>query len=117
MGLSSGAGLPIFDLILLGIGPDGHVASLFPNHKQVSVTKGWILPVDDSPKPPAERISLSLSVINRYHLQTSQPGLAMQILRHIVNQATTIHFLLMSIAMGDEDKISQASPWEYDHCL
>lgn len=61
----SAAGWPIFDLILLGIGPDGHVASLFPNHKQVSMKKGWVLPVDDSPKPPPERISLSLPVINR----------------------------------------------------
>lgn len=57
-------GWPIFDLVLLGIGPDGHVASLFPNHKQVAFKDGWVLPVSDSPKPPPERISLSLPVIN-----------------------------------------------------
>lgn len=55
---------PVFDLILLGIGPDGHVASLFPNRPEVSVTKGWVLPVSNSPKPPPERITFTLPAIN-----------------------------------------------------
>jgi 6-phosphogluconolactonase len=58
------AGLPVFDLILLGVGPDGHVASLFPNKAQTSATSGWVLHIDDSPKPPPSRITFSMPVIN-----------------------------------------------------
>jgi 6-phosphogluconolactonase len=58
------AGFPVFDLMLLGIGPDGHVASLFPNRPQTAATEGWVLPVDNSPKPPPERITMTLPVIN-----------------------------------------------------
>lgn len=57
-------GLPIFDLVLLGLGPDGHVASLFPNTAQTAATKGWVLPVSNSPKPPPERITMTMPVIN-----------------------------------------------------
>lgn len=59
------AGLPIFDAMLLGLGPDAHVASLFPNRAQVAATDSWVLPVENSPKPPPERITMSLPVINR----------------------------------------------------
>mmetsp|Transcript_40156 Transcript_40156/g.89089 ORF Transcript_40156/g.89089 Transcript_40156/m.89089 type:complete len:360 (+) Transcript_40156:81-1160(+) len=58
------SGLPVFDLILLGVGPDGHVASLFPNKAATFATSGWVLPVENSPKPPPERITFSLPVIN-----------------------------------------------------
>lgn len=61
---SGSARLPVFDLILLGIGPDGHVASLFPNKEQTGMKEGIVLPVEDSPKPPPERITFSLPVIN-----------------------------------------------------
>jgi len=58
--------LPVFDLILLGMGPDGHVASLFPNRAATSApaSAGWVLPVTNSPKPPPERITMTLPVIN-----------------------------------------------------
>jgi len=57
-------GFPVLDLVLLGVGPDGHVASLFPNRKETAATNGWVLPVTDSPKPPAERITLTMPVLN-----------------------------------------------------
>ncbi len=56
--------LPRFDLILLGIGGDGHTASLFPNHTAVDETEKWVVAVLDSPKPPPQRITLTLLVIN-----------------------------------------------------
>ena len=47
----------IFDICLLGMGPDGHVASIFPEHPS-SYAAGDVIAVRASPKPPPERISL-----------------------------------------------------------
>jgi 6-phosphogluconolactonase len=59
-----GADFPQFDVVLLGVGPDAHVASLFPGLPGVLVTGQTVIPVRDSPKPPSERVSLSLPSIN-----------------------------------------------------
>ena len=52
-----------FDLILLGLGPDGHTASLFPSHpdflNNLERSDRTVIPVENSPKPPAMRVSLS----------------------------------------------------------
>ena len=54
----------MLDLIALGIGPDGHVASLFPGAPTLDAgEQALCLGVHDSPKPPPERITLSLAVL------------------------------------------------------
>lgn len=63
--LAGDGGVPVLDLCVLGIGPDGHVASLFPGspalrpHGEDELCLG----VTDSPKPPPQRITLSLAVL------------------------------------------------------
>lgn len=52
-----------FDLMLMGIGPDGHIASLFPGKPTLS-SEALVVAEDDSPKPPSLRLSFTLNVIN-----------------------------------------------------
>ena len=56
--------VPNFDVVLLGIGPDGHCCSLFPEHPSVYDDSAAVIPVRNSPKPPPLRVSLSFDGLN-----------------------------------------------------
>jgi 6-phosphogluconolactonase len=55
---------PVFDVLMLGVGPDGHCASLFPGRAEVA-EPGPVIAVHDSPKPPPTRISLAMPLLSR----------------------------------------------------
>jgi 6-phosphogluconolactonase len=56
------AALAPLDVVLLGAGEDGHTASLFPGHAEVQA-KGWVVGVRNAPKPPPDRVSLTLPAL------------------------------------------------------
>ncbi|WP_333891453.1 6-phosphogluconolactonase [Mycolicibacterium gadium] len=56
---------PDFDVHLLGMGPEGHINSLFPDTDAVRETKRLVIGVTDSPKPPPRRITLTLPAVQR----------------------------------------------------
>jgi 6-phosphogluconolactonase len=54
---------PALDFALLGVGPDGHVASLFPGHAALGEEEEAVVPIEDAPKPPPRRLTLTLPVL------------------------------------------------------
>lgn len=61
---TDGGDVPEFDVVLLGIGPDGHCASLFPHHPGTTVTNRSVIAVHDSPKPPPTRLSMTFPTLD-----------------------------------------------------
>jgi 6-phosphogluconolactonase len=60
-------GVPTFDIVLLGVGPDGHVASLFPEQPALHEQERSVVAVHGAPKPPPTRISLTQPALARSH--------------------------------------------------
>ena len=60
----SGGMFPRFDITFLGVGPDGHIASLFPHLPGIRETDASVIPVLNAPKPPPERLSLTRPALN-----------------------------------------------------
>jgi 6-phosphogluconolactonase len=61
---ADGTPWPSFDVCFLGVGPDGHIASLFPDRPEILVTDRAAVAVRDAPKPPPDRVSVTRPVIN-----------------------------------------------------
>ncbi len=64
-GGGGGSGVPRFDVLLLGVGPEGHVASIFPDSPAVHAHEHTVVAVRDCPKPPPVRVSLTLPAIRQ----------------------------------------------------
>jgi len=58
-------GAHTFDVVMLGVGPDGHIASLFPGHPQLDIGNKAACGVVDSPKPPPERVTMTYPTLRR----------------------------------------------------
>jgi len=83
---------PILDLVLLGVGPDGHVASLFPGHALLGETERHVAAVVDSPKPPPRRMTLTLPVLTAARsvvigaFGASKAGIVREAIEHAASQ-------------------------------
>lgn len=58
---------PEFDLGFAGMGPDAHVLSIFPGSPHALITAPDVVAVDHSPKPPAQRVSMTIGLLARAH--------------------------------------------------
>ena len=54
---------PRLDIAMLGVGSDGHVASIFPRHPSLDREDAWAIAVHDAPKPPPERVTLTRAAL------------------------------------------------------
>ena len=59
--------VPALDAVIVGVGPDGHVCSLFPGHPALHSDR-WVEAISDSPKPPPERLTLTMKTLQHARL-------------------------------------------------
>ncbi len=102
------AGPEEFDVLMLGVGPDGHIASLFPGRPELDVRDRTTVPVTDSPKPPPERVSLTYPTLARSRatwLLVSGEGKAEAVARTLSPAGTTIEESPASGVSGREETV------------
>ncbi|MDO5700325.1 MAG: 6-phosphogluconolactonase [Bowdeniella nasicola] len=108
-----------FDIVFLGMGPDGHIASLFPGHCQVLDESADVLAETHSPKPPALRASMSVSRLLRTELlvllfsgeskrtaaRTLLRGCAVELTRHEEHSAVRLSEALVAPVFTPEERL------------
>jgi 6-phosphogluconolactonase len=102
-----------FDLVWLGVGEDGHTLSLFPGNDGFTVPADtWVIPVYDSPKPPRERITLSLLALEHVdELVIFAVGAAK---KEALKQARSKRLLPISVASDVVETNGGEVRWLYD---
>lgn len=107
-------GVPVLDVILLGIGEDGHVASLFPGNPALAVRGRVAVPVHHSPKPPPDRVSLTLEVLRAAPscvLMASGSGKARALARMLAGPADDVPASLLDrsqlTVIADRDALAE----------
>jgi 6-phosphogluconolactonase len=81
---AAAGGTPRLEVVWLGVGEDGHCLSLFPGHPELEVTDRLVVAVHDSPKPPPDRVSLTLAALagtERLLVLAAGPGKAEPVAR------------------------------------
>ena len=97
-----------FDVLMLGVGPDSHIASLFPGRPELEVRDRSTVPVTGSPKPPPERVSLTYAALARSRatwLLVSGEAKAEAVARALSPAGTTVEETPASGVSGREETV------------